>query len=108
MTDSQQSEILMKALAGATALVVGLIGVIYNLLRSTDREQQTQLDDGSDEFVNHLVEIERIKKDLESIRQWAIVLEKDLQDLTDRQTTDHEGLLLIKDHHKRNHGEEVK
>ena len=108
MTEPQQSELLTKIVAGTIALIVGLVAVIYNLLRTTDKEQQTQLDDGSDEFVTHLVEIERIKKDLDSIRQWAIVLEKDLQELSLKQLHDHEGLLLIKDHHKRNHGEEVK
>ena len=98
----------MRLVAGVAAIVMSLVGVLYSLLRQTDTKQQDQLDDGADQFSNNAVEIERIKKDIASIRDWVKDIEESVNAVEGERLKDHESVLLIKDHHKRNHGEEVK
>ena len=98
---------LTKLVASVTAIVIALVATLYTILRQTDKNQQDQLDAGQDEFTNHQLELERIKKDIQSVREWVTELEADL-DLSElKRLKDHESFLLLKDHHKRNHGEPI-
>ena len=98
---------LTKLVVGMGTIVVSLVGTLYWLLRSTDTKQQDQLDEGADQFTVNAVEIERLKKDLESVRAWMVALEKELDEFELKRLKDHEEFLLLKDHHKRNHHESI-
>ena len=99
---------LTKLVTAVAGVVIMLVGVLYTLLRQTDSKQQDQLDEGADEFTNNALEIERLKKDIVSVREWVKTIEEELDVFELRRMQDHESMILIKDHHKRNHGEEIR
>ena len=94
---------LTKLISFIGGIVLSLVGVLYWLLRETDKKQQEQLDSGQDEFVTHSLELERMKKDIESMRKWIQILEAELTAFELKQVKDHEAFILICDQHRRNH-----
>lgn len=99
---------LLKAYAGTVSVLLVLVSVLYHNLKETDKDQQGQLDDGADEFKDQAIDITKLKKDIESIREWVKVLEDELDIFELKRLKDHEEFLVMKDQHKRNHGEDIK
>jgi hypothetical protein len=98
----------LAALGALAGTILSLVGLLYHQLISADKDQQEQLDAGADQFTLNKLEIAKIQKDLESIREWVVEIETDLDTFQIKALHDHEAVLLIKDHHRRNHGEEIK
>lgn len=122
--------LLWKALGATLGILIVLIGVIYHQLRDNDKEMQSALDDGYDGFeeirltlntLKHEIVAERVYHDkdlfekvqvakfkIKALEEKIAELDTDIAAL-DLAYKDHDkALTLIKDHHRRNHGEEVK
>ena len=98
---------LVTALGVMGTIILSLIGVLYHNDKETKKRLQDQLDAGVEEFTDHLVELEKLKKDIDSIRIWVKAIEKELDDFEIKRLKDHEQFLVMKDQHKRNHGEDI-
>ena len=98
---------LITALGASIAMILSLVGIIYHNFKKTQEDQQGQLNDGVEEFTVHLVALEKLKKDVESIREWLIAAERIIKDMELKQLKDHETLLKIKVMHKHQHNEDI-
>lgn len=105
----------MKNIIGAiVAILVSLVGALYLRLKNTDsRLQEVQAEDRG-KIQNNSIDIEKLKKDIESIREWVVDLEQDVDENDVRQLADHETLHTVQKvlesiriHHKHQHNEDL-
>lgn len=121
--------LLYKALGASLGILIVLIGVIYHQLKESDKEMQKQLDDGNDDFedirltlnsLKHEIVAERVYHDkdlfekvqvakfkIKSLEEKIAELDVDIASLESSYKDHDKALTLIKDHHKRNHGEGI-
>lgn len=105
----------LKSVLGAiVAIVVSLVGALYLRLKNTDTRLLEAQAEGQGKTQNNSIDIEKLKKDVESIREWVVDLEQDVDITEARQLADHETLHAvqkviesIKIHHKHQHGEDL-
>jgi hypothetical protein len=110
----QMIEDLKAVIATIVGILISLVGVIYLQLRSTDTHLQGQAEEDREKITNNAIAIEKLTKDVESIRNWVKSLEKDIDTGQIKQLQDHESIRaieqvvnVIKVLHKHQHNEDV-
>jgi hypothetical protein len=105
----------LKLIIGTiVTILVSLVGTLYYNLKSTNTRLQEVQDVDRDKIQINAVDIEKLKKDIESIREWVVDIERDVDTGQVRQLQDHETLHVIqtiiesiKIHHKHQHNEDL-
>lgn len=98
---------LLTALGGVLVITLSLVGVLYHKLTETDKDQQKQLDEGDDEFTSNKLDVQKLQFEIAVLMLWKAEMIRELNEFEMKRMKDHEAVLLIKDHHLRNHGEKI-
>ena len=106
----------LKTIIGTiVGILISLVGALYWHLRSTDTRLQEVQDVDRDKIQINTVDIEKLKKDIESIREWVVDIERDVDTGQIKQLQDHESLRTVEKviesiriHHKHQHNEDIK
>lgn len=105
---------LKAVIATIVSILITLVGVLYYNLKSTDTKLQGQTEEDREKIQTNSIDIEKLKKDIESIREWVIDIERDVDTGAIKQLQDHETLNTVKQviesikiHHKHQHNEDL-
>lgn len=94
---------LLTALGLSVSIILTLVGVIYHSITKRADGQQEALNDGADMFTANAVALERVKSELQSMREWMIAAERAVKELELKVMQDHDKLTTMQADHKHNH-----
>lgn len=98
---------LTAVLSGLAAVLLSLVAFIVNWFKKTQEGQQDQLDAGIDEFTSLKLRVQHLEDDNKAIREWCIVLEKDLDLALKELAAHHDFIAAVKIHHFKQHGDQI-